>query len=56
MMNLQNNDESLSKVREQAVPFDLNVQVKSFVTKDKLFHRISPNNNLQLVIPKRSQW
>ena len=52
MINLQNNDESLLKVREQAVPFDLNVQVKSFVTKDRLFHRISPNNNLQLVVPK----
>ena len=52
MINLQNNDESLFKVREQAVSFDLNVQVKSFVTKDRLFNRISPNNNLQLVVPK----
>ena len=52
MINPQNNDESLLRVREQAVPFDLNVQVKSFVIKDRLFYRISPSNNLQLLVPK----
>ena len=54
MLSLQNQDSSLSKIREQAVVYseEVSTPVKSFVVRDSLLYQISPSKSLQQVILK----